>query len=252
MKSLIKFSNRQHLVIQLLVAISAVAGAFLMKWTLPWILASILAFYLYSVVGVSMVLHRYYAHRSYEFKNIFLKRVFTLVAILAARGTPASWSMVHRMHHKHADTKLDPHKPDKFNLFSFRSAFRKDFNLFSIKDMITKEHNFINQYHICIIIIWCLVLLIISPALLYFLWILPVFINQISQDVWNYVSHTPLGYRNFEIPDNSRNNKWLWPFILGEAWHNNHHNSPGRFTTKIKPMEVDPLAFLITLIKTHV
>ncbi|HKC33669.1 MAG TPA: fatty acid desaturase, partial [Xanthobacteraceae bacterium] len=41
----------------------------------------------------------------------------------------------------------------------------------------------------------------------------------------NSVSHL-WGYRNYETPDNSRNNIILGVLANGEGWHNNHHADP--------------------------
>jgi stearoyl-CoA desaturase (delta-9 desaturase) len=216
------------------------------------IVTTLFFFYIYSAIGVSMVLHRYYTHRSYEFKYPLVKWIFTGISIVSSRGTPMAWARVHRMHHKHADTNEDPHKPEKLSLFSFRSAFGKDIDLFVIRDMLTKEHKFINQYYILMIATWCLILLLISPTTLYFAWILPVCFNQVTQDAWNYYAHVNVGYRNFSTKDNSQNFAYLWPFILGEAWHNNHHYSPRNYNLGVKKTELDPIAYLINLVKQNV
>jgi fatty-acid desaturase len=42
----------------------------------------------------------------------------------------------------------------------------------------------------------------------------------------------------------------MWPFILGDAWHNNHHHNPKLYSTKYKKWEVDPVAKLINIIKS--
>jgi stearoyl-CoA desaturase (delta-9 desaturase) len=34
------------------------------------------------------------------------------------------------------------------------------------------------------------------------------------------------GYRNHEVPDDSRNNWILAMLVFGEGWHNNHHANP--------------------------
>jgi len=65
------------------------------------------------------------------------------------------------------------------------------------------------------------------------------------------LTHIPaLGYKNYNTKDNSINSPWLFPFILGEAWHNNHHgdaknpNYGGR-----NWWELDPTYWIICLIK---
>jgi stearoyl-CoA desaturase (delta-9 desaturase) len=58
------------------------------------------------------------------------------------------------------------------------------------------------------------------------------------------------GYRNFDTKDKSTNNVFMWPFILGDAWHNNHHAQAGQLSAKVKWWEIDPLAGFINLIKS--
>ncbi len=41
----------------------------------------------------------------------------------------------------------------------------------------------------------------------------------------NSVTHL-WGYRNYETPDNSRNNILIGLLAGGEGWHNNHHAAP--------------------------
>jgi stearoyl-CoA desaturase (delta-9 desaturase) len=59
-----------------------------------------------------------------------------------------------------------------------------------------------------------------------------------------------LGYQNYQTKDNSINSPWLFPIILGEAWHNNHHgdarnpNLGGRHW-----WELDPTFWIIQLIR---
>jgi stearoyl-CoA desaturase (delta-9 desaturase) len=252
MAQFLSFNNTQHHVLQILALLGTIAGALFVEWSLLWITVGVVCYYLYAVIGVSMVLHRYYAHRSFEFRNKYLKWMFTVIAILAARGTPTAWVKVHRKHHRHADTIDDPHCPENLTFFSFRSAFTAELNIFSIRDMLTSDQKFLNNYYILIIAFWIVLLAIISPTLLYFAWVLPVCLTQIFQDIWNYYGHVHVGSRNFSTKDNSKNNVWLWPIILGEAWHNNHHHSPRNYTTQVKNHELDPAAVLINLVRLRV
>jgi stearoyl-CoA desaturase (delta-9 desaturase) len=93
-----------------------------------------------------------------------------------------------------------------------------------------------------------LLLGVIDPSLIFYLWALPVFAVSVSQLAFNYFAHKH-GYRNFATKDRSTNNAYLWPFILGDAWHNNHHNNPAAVTTRIKWWELDPVDFIIRVIK---
>jgi fatty-acid desaturase len=120
--------------------------------------------------------------------------------------------------------------------------------VFLVKELMTKEHLFINKWYFAIIFTWLVFLSFINIDLIYFTWVLPVMLVQLSQNCFNYFAHMH-GHRNFETRDTSTNNIWLWPFILGDAWHNNHHKNPGNFTTKIKWWEVDSLGNFIIFIR---
>lgn len=242
------FSGRMLSVIQYTALSLSALGLFLVDWTPVHVGVTALFFYVYSALGVSLVLHRYYAHKAFEFRHPVLRYVFLTVSVLAARGSPLAWVHIHRQHHMNSDGPADPHKPDKLKLFSFKSTYIKQFKVFLIKDLMTKEQIFIHEYYLVLVCIWPILLGLIDTQLLYFAWLLPVCLNQIAQDLWNYYSHVDVGYRNYSTKDNSRNVPGLWPLILGEAWHNNHHANPKDCSTSKRYWEVDPLALLTKVI----
>lgn len=238
--------------IQLITGILVIIGFFYFPITIENSLITIISFYIYSIFGISLTLHRYYSHKSFEFKYKLLKWIFTLIAILCGRGSPIGWVYVHRLHHANADTENDPHSPNKlgFKIFGFKhiEEHSKKMNYFLIKELIDPIQLKINKYYFLIILTYVFLLGFIGLDFLYFTWILPVFLIQISQNCFNYFAHKH-GYRNFDTKDNSTNNTWLWIFILGDAWHNNHHKDPKNMNTKIKKYEFDPLGSFINLIK---
>lgn len=236
--------------IQNFTLITAVLGVFYFDFTFFYIALTVMSFYVYSILGLSMTMHRYYTHKSFEM-NPVLHWLFTFIAVLTGRGSPLGWVYVHRLHHAFSDTDKDPHGPTTmgFKLFGFKpiESTAKP-NLFIVKELITPTHLFINKYYLLIILGWLIVLGTVDINLIYFTWILPVFCVQLTQNCFNHFAHLS-GYRNFQTKDNSTNNIWLWPVILGDAWHNNHHANAEKFTTKVKRHEFDPVASLIRLIK---
>ena len=248
-------SNAKNInALSLLVVIFVILGMLIPSmFNLTNILITILSFYILNILGNWMMLHRYFSHKSFEFKNNFLKYIFTLLAILSGRGSPLGWCYLHRKHHSYSDTEKDPHSPKYlgYKIFGFghyTTQEEEPMQIFIVKDMMTKEHLFIHKWYMAIILTFVIVFAYINIQLLYFVWILPVFLVQLSQNNFNYFGHTS-GYRNFETKDNSRNNKWLFPFILGEAWHNNHHSDPKNMSTTVRKFEIDPLGWFINLIK---
>ena len=230
----------------------SIAGLFYFDFTLANIILLLVSFYIYSVIGVGLTLHRYYSHKSFEFRFEFLKWICTLIAILSGRASILGWVYVHRLHHAYSDTEKDPHGPGNigFKLFNFKhieSAAGK-MNVFLVKDLMNKQQIFIHDYYLAIILAFVFVLAIFGLDVAYFVWVLPVFLVQMSQNSFNYFAHT-YGYRNYETKDTSSNNVLLWPLIMGDAWHNNHHGNPASMTTQLKWWEIDPAGYLIRMIR---
>jgi stearoyl-CoA desaturase (delta-9 desaturase) len=216
-------------------------------------MVTVVSFYILNILGNWMTLHRYYAHKSFEFKNVISMWVFTLLSLLAGRGSPLGWSYLHRKHHMHSDTDLDPHSPTHlgYKLFGFdhyKKQEEEKMQIFIVKDLMSKEQLFIHKWYMIIILVFIIALAVISIELLYFAWLLPVFLVHLSQNNFNYFGHM-YGYRNFVTKDDSKNNMVLFPFILGEAWHNNHHYNPKAYSTKIRKHEYDPVSSFIEIIK---
>ena len=238
----------------LLVTIITIVGLFnITMFTLGNVLITIVSFYILNILGIWMMLHRYYSHKSFEFRYPFLKYAFTIIAVLAGRGSPLGWVYLHRQHHAYSDTEKDPHSPKYlgYKLFSFEHYKKQEehiMKVFLIKDLMSKTQLFIHKWYILIIAAFILFLASISIELLYFIWVLPALLIQLSQSNFNYFGHI-YGYRNHKTPDNSKNNVFLFPVILGEAWHNNHHNDPKNASTTVRSFEIDPLFWFISIIK---
>lgn len=249
MKNFFTFNGTMLTIIQFLALASSIVGVFVVPWSWFWASLTILFFYVYGMLGMSLTLHRYFSHKAFEFRNPVVKWIFISISVISARGSPLAWVHIHREHHAYSDTDRDPHKPGSFKMFSFKTTNISTVKKFLIKDLMVKEQKIIHEYYLLFIIAWCLALLLINPVSLYFAWLLPVCLNQVSQDLWNYFSHVNVGYRNFDTNDNSRNVFWLWPLIMGEAWHNNHHGNSKDYRLSSKYWEIDPVGSLIGVLK---
>ena len=221
-------------------------------FTFANILLAVISYYTLNILGIFMMLHRYYSHKSFEFKYKWLQWFFTCIAVLAGRGSPLGWVYIHRQHHAYSDTEKDPHSPKLlgYKLFGFGhfKSQEEKMQIFLVKDMMTKEQLFIHKWYIVIVLAIVVMLSLINYEVLYFAWLLPVFLVGISQSNFNYFGHMQ-GYRNYETKDDSRNSPILFPFLLGEAWHNNHHADAKNYSCTVKKFELDPLAWFIKLIR---
>lgn len=215
-----------------------------------YLIISIVTYYCYYVIGISIMLHRFYTHKSFQL-NTFIKYFFTIFAVLAGRGSPLGWTYIHRIHHAMSDTPNDPHSPHNknFKFIGFKPVTStKRFNYFIVKDLMTPIQLKIDQYYLLYIIIFLCLLFIVDVNLVFYVWAVPAFLVSISQTMFNYFGHT-YGYRNFDTNDKSTNNIFLWPIILGDAWHNNHHAHAEKFCTKVKKYEFDPAGYFISFVK---
>jgi stearoyl-CoA desaturase (delta-9 desaturase) len=238
-------------VMQVLSLLTIISGLFIVNFSWSYIILSAFVFYCFSILGISMMLHRYYTHKSFKLTNI-RKWFFTIFAVLAGRGSPLGWVYIHRLHHATSDTEKDPHSPhyDTFKFVGFRPVVdeSKKINYFIVKELLTPMHLKIDKYYMLLILGYVILLGLINPDLIFYMWALPVFLVSVSQIAFNYYAHS-YGYRNYETADRSTNNKYLWPFVLGDAWHNNHHGNSAVMTTQVKWWELDPVRYIIKVIE---
>lgn len=231
--------------------IGSFVGLFFVDYTLINILTMLSSFYVLNILGVWMTLHRYYSHKSFELNPVF-KWFFSIIALLAGRGSILGWVYLHRLHHAYSDEERDPHSPHNlgYKLFGFGHMKKQEgeMKVFLVKELITPAQLFVHKWYMLLLLPILAIFAIIDLQLLYWAWIVPAMLIQLSTNNFNYFGHTT-GYRNYETKDQSRNNAWLWPIILGEAWHNNHHGDAKNYSTRNKFWEIDPLAWLIKLVE---
>ncbi len=238
-------------VVQLITFVLVAVGLFIVDYSWYYVMLSVLMFYCYTVLGIGLMLHRFYTHKSFELSPA-IKWVLTTFAVLAGRGSPLGWVYIHRLHHATSDTEKDPHSPhfSTFKFIRFKPVVdsTKKINYFIIKDIMSPAQIKIDNYYLLFVLGFPIGLSLLSYNLVFYIWALPVFTVGVTQLLFNYVSHM-YGYRNIDTKDRSTNNVLLWPFIMGEAWHNNHHGNPSSPTTNIRWWEIDPAGFIIRMIR---
>jgi stearoyl-CoA desaturase (delta-9 desaturase) len=219
-----------------------------------WWIATLIGYVCMKMLGISAGYHRLFCHGGYAV-NLFTKRLLLWFGIIAGQGSPVYWISIHRgYHHRHADTDKDAHSPKhgfwhSYILWMFKMksiSIRSSINLLRDPDMV-----FAHQHYIKIFWLSHLIVALISFDLWLYLMGLSAFITLHSFLIQTSVTHLSwAGYRNYNVKDNSVNVPWLFPLILGEAWHNNHHgearnaNYGGR-----KWWELDPTYWIIQIIK---
>lgn len=224
-----------------------------------------LAFYVWHAMGICIGYHRLLSHRSLAC-NKAVEYFFVLGGFLAFEGSPIWWATMHRAHHRHSDTPLDPHSPLNgwFNahigwtmLKTYPAHIQpatqaKDL----LKDPIycfleqdgdwTRAHtlNFALGFAYRGLLWACFGWQVALASLLAGFAVLQIPL------MLNLFCHMPkLGYRTFATTDVSVNVWWVAILALGEGWHNNHHAAPGSAQTGLKWWEFDPSWLTLKLLK---
>jgi len=212
--------------------------------------------YVLNMFYVSVLYHRALTH-----KSILLgPKMMAFLGLTGAWFTgldPKTWACMHRLHHEHSDTDKDPHSPAHLGLMGVwvgqykaylviqKALINKDQKITNIVKDIPFDVSFINRKNLS----WLPYLVHGTLSVLIFLyldsaWIgAAYFLGVMSHPVqgWmvNALAHS-FGGRNFNSPDDSRNNHFVALVAFGEGFQNNHHHYPERAKFSVKWNEIDP------------
>ena len=239
-----------------LIAIAAIIAAFNGVWeNLYWLYLG-MGYFCIMILGVTIGYHRYVSHKSFETYTP-IKYIILFFAMLAGQGSPIFWTATHRdLHHPYSDGEKDPHTPSKGILTSWFlwlwKVEEKDINYKHIIDLLKNPvYAFCHKYYMQLY--WGANLIIALISFEFWIWfvVVPSFITFHSYSITNCLNHFRfMGYQNYESGDNSVNSPWLFPFVLGECWHNNHHGDVQAYNFgKVRWWEIDPSGLVIDLIK---
>lgn len=215
-----------------------------------YLFLSCIFYYLLGILGVNIGFHRMLAHRSFStYKPIYY--ALSVMGILSALGSSIAWVAIHRQHHRHSDTELDPHSPHRVGwLRSWLGFWGKiKIDLSNCKDLRkSKFHKFLHKNYIFIHGSYIFFLSLIDPMLIIFVYAIPTVLIFHSVGLFDVIAHIH-GYRNFDTVDQSKNS-WLANILtMGEGWHNNHHAKPSAYSNQEKWWEFDITGLIIRAIK---
>ncbi len=238
-------------------------------WLFTWT-AFLFAFGTALFFGYSMGIfhHMLLTHRSFHCKK-WIEYTGSFFGTLTWRGPfagPVRYVAMHRLHHAHSDTELDPHTPTKGIWFSLLTWFwnmpkgftRAEYYNDYAPDMASDGvHAFFDRNVDLLQLFWGAVCFL-GGAALPSLWssgtwdfengarylVFGVFVRGLLSlyliNAVDVINHT-VGYRSYETKDNSTNSFLMAIIHLGGAisWHNNHHAHQHYFTVKRRWWEFD-------------
>lgn len=202
-----------------------------------------------TIVGVTVYLHRYSAHRSLEL-NAGLKHFFRFWLWLTTAQNTREWTAIHRKHHAKCETVDDPHSPV---IKGLSTVLRKGAELYRAEaenpetlriygkncpeDWI--ERKLYTPYPLLGVAIMGVIDLLLFGTIGITIWAIQMmWIPFWAAGVINGLGHA-IGYRNFECRD-AATNLIPWGIIVGgEELHNNHHTYPNSAKLSVKKWEFD-------------
>lgn len=216
--------------------------------------AVFVAGYLLNLLTVTVGYHRALAHKSVQLHP-------ALQTLLVKGGNwltgldPKAWVVMHRLHHEHSDTPLDPHSPVNVGIAGIGPEQLRNYKRVIIgllkqkpeftryaRDLdfplnpLTRSGRWYLPYAMHAAI--ALALGFGVGWLLGAAWFLGMMSHPVQGGIVNGLGHS-VGGRNFETADNSRNNHLAAWLILGEGFQNNHHQYPGSATFSYRRHEID-------------
>lgn len=197
------------------------------------------AAYLLNAVTITVGYHRGLAHGAVAL-HPWVRRAVILAGNWVTGLDPKAWAVMHRLHHAHSDTPLDPHSPRNVGLLGIGLAQLKSYERVLVgllrNDKKYTKHaldldfppSWLNRrrlwwlpyaIHLAIGVVLSLVF---GGALIGLAYYFGMMSHPIQGGLVNSLGHA-VGGRNFDLDDDSRNNHPVAWLILGEGFQNNHH-----------------------------
>jgi stearoyl-CoA desaturase (Delta-9 desaturase) len=213
--------------------------------------------YALRMFAITAFYHRYFSHKAFKTSRI-LQFFFALMGASCVQRGPLWWAAHHRNHHRHADTKQDPHSPahsgfwrSHVGWFLTRQAFRTDRTV--ITDLTRyAELRWLDRFDVLVPIFFAVALYFFGfwlqreypsldtsggQMLIWGFFISTVVLLHATVTI-NSLAHR-FGSRRYDTRDDSRNNWLLAVITFGEGWHNNHHHFPGSARQGFRWWEID-------------
>ena len=255
---------------QLRIAVATGGGVFAPTLYSPTttLLLLFVSSYLLRMWATEAIYHRYFSHRSYQAGRAAQFLLAVLGTQNGQRG-PLWWASIHRVHHQHADSRLDPHSPTSG---SFSHAFiawlwdkrNSDTDLDAIPDFARfRELRWLNKNYAVSFYGGALLVLagqfgwlgsgVSAGSPLLWGFFLPVTAVLVGVALVNSAAHLPQlpgGFRRYQTRDHSVNRPLLALATLGGGWHNNHHRYAASARAGFAWWELDVAYGILLLLET--
>lgn len=231
---------------------------------MPIIIFFIAIWYL-SLFAQTFFHHRYASHGAFKMSKGWEKFffIFTYITQGSHYMSPKAYAIMHRLHHAHTDTELDPHSPNfSSNIFTmmwrtsriYRDIFHGRMKVEEkyMKNLpewpaLDRWANSAWSRGLWVLIYVAIFVMFATSPWLYLLLPVVITMGAFHGAIINWFAHK-FGYKNFILKNTSEN---LFPvdiLMLGESYHNNHHKHPSAINFGVRGHEIDPVYPVILLL----
>jgi stearoyl-CoA desaturase (delta-9 desaturase) len=178
--------------------------------------------------GVSGGYHRLFSHKQFEASRP-VQLMFLFAGTLAGIGSCISWVGQHRLHHATSDVEgKDPYYSHNGIIKSWiYGPWHVNTSPLVVRDLLRDPvQKFLHDQYFKIQILYCLILLLINPILIFWMWALPSAMTFTSLQAVGVFGHIIGNRIHHDVPDQSKNSHWLCILSFGESYQNTHHYNP--------------------------
>jgi fatty-acid desaturase len=218
------------------------------QWHWLWITIPVTIFV--TVVCVNIGLHRYISHASFK-TGARRSKFLIYLTVIAAFGSPLSWTAMHRYHHAKSGSALDNQSPKNIGYVRAWLTLYDSITVppAMVKDII-RNHDcmFVHRHYFTLLTAYVLILFVINPLLPVFAFCIPAAMCYQAAGSFAVIPHNSrFGYKVLPSRehDDSVNSPLASLLSLGEGWHNYHHTRPGDYRHGHLWWELDPPAWVI-------
>lgn len=216
-----------------------------------FLVISIITYWIVGILGINIGYHRLLSHRSFKTYKFF-EYLFSLIGVITTVGSAIAWVSLHRQHHRKTECLGDPHSP--YLLGNMKAWFGfwniNELEIKLIQDLKrSKFQRFLHRNYFKIIVGYCLLLALIDPLYIIFVYAIPACLCLHSTSAIIVIAHRH-GYKTYDLKHDQSRNSWIANLItMGEGWHNNHHAKPYKWSNWERWWEWDVPSIVIRLIK---
>ena len=214
-----------------------------------------LAAYLLNAVTITVGYHRGLAHGAVKIRPRF-KRLLVATGNWITGLDPKAWVVMHRMHHAHSDTALDPHSPTNVGIVgiareqlrsyegTIRGLMKRDPRYTQHARDLNFDLSAMNRRglwwipYVAHAVIAVALFALTGSVLLGVAYFAGMMSHPLQGGMVNAFGHA-IGGRNFATADDSRNNHPVAWLVFGEGFQNNHHHAPASARFSYRAHEVD-------------